>query len=212
MIWKIKVWVLRLWEYIRLWPFRLWSLAKWLCWIEHPSGSMVFVRWWACLFMKIVDLTPIPYIVEMILDIVKWNTRSLNEDEKVVIKSVFGAKVNTNLVGVDDQSWFAKRNVTRAYVGLHTINYYKLIPDSILVHECVHIRQFHVHGSMYILEAFYAQYWGGGYNYGGEAGLLAKKEEGLMAFNFEQQAEMVEDYYRKGALAPEIYRRYVEEV
>jgi hypothetical protein len=50
---------------------------------------------------------------------------------------------------------------------------------------------------VYISEALWAQRWGGGYNYGGLAPLLHYSQgKGLSAFNFEQQADIIEDYYR----------------
>jgi hypothetical protein len=46
-------------------------------------------------------------------------------------------------------------------------------------------------------EALHAQKWGGGYDYGGLE-VLKRYSEGqrLKAFNFEQQGEIIEDYYR----------------
>jgi hypothetical protein len=99
-------------------------------------------------------------------------------------------------VGIDPSSWPVKKGKAMAYVTLHTINFEKSIPDHILAHEMTHIWQYRKHGSIYITEALYAQRWGGGYDYGGLEGLKANAEKGLKAFNFEQQAEIVEDFFK----------------
>jgi hypothetical protein len=74
-----------------------------------------------------------------------------------------------------------------------------------------HIWQYKKHGSCYITEALYAQRWGGGYNYGGEAALLKNSNVGMKAFNFEQQAEIVEDYYRSSGVK-HAFDSYITEI
>ena len=82
-------------------------------------------------------------------------------------------------------------------MSFHTINFDTEIPDPILVHEMVHIWQYGQIGAAYISEAFWAQKWGGGYNYGGLEPLKMHSDGlKLKAFNFEQQADIIEDYYR----------------
>ena len=45
-------------------------------------------------------------------------------------------------------------------------------------------------------ESIWAQWWGGGYNYGGLEALIKHKDDGLKAFNYEQQACIIEEYFR----------------
>jgi hypothetical protein len=97
---------------------------------------------------------------------------------------------------MDPASIPAKKKWTVAYTMLHTINYDGSIPNETFVHELVHVWQYRREGSLYISESIWAQKWGGGYNYGGIAELQQKQMKGLSAFNFEQQGEIVEDYYR----------------
>jgi len=210
MFWKIKVFVFRLWEYILRWPYRLIQFITWLFWIHRPQGKYIILRWIVGLMLKGIDLLPIPLIIETLMDVIKWKTRSMTADEIKVASSVFGNAVNYNLIGMDPASWTVKKGKAMAYVTLHTINFEKSIPNHILVHEMTHIWQYKKHGSIYMTEALYAQRWGGGYNYGGPDALKANVEKGLKAFNFEQQAEIVEDFFR--ATDKVVFKKYVDEI
>lgn len=196
MFWKIKVFALRVLEFIIRWPYRFFRFLLFLFFIDRQHGRFLFLRYLVSLLFKAIDLTPIPLIIETILDIIKWNTRPLTTAEMNVVESVFGKSIWYSLIGLDANSWPVKKGRAMAYVTLHTINFQKNIPDHILVHEMTHIWQYKKHGSCYITEALYAQRWGGGYHYGGEEALLKNNDKGMKAFNFEQQAEIVEDYFR----------------
>ncbi len=149
------------------------------------------------LFVLMVDLTPIPFFIETILDWIKIRTRGLNDDEKRLVGDVFGKKIPAHLIGMDPASIPAIKRKTVAYVIFHTVNFEKTISDTTFVHELVHVWQYRRHGSVYITEAIWAQRWGGGYNYGGlEALKKFCDDPGLSAFNFEQQADIIEEYYR----------------
>jgi hypothetical protein len=100
-------------------------------------------------------------------------------------------------VCINPDSLPVKRQKATAYVSFHTINFYNTITKSTLIHELVHVWQYERYGSAYISEALWAQHWGGGYDYGGISPLRMYSEgKGLAAFNFEQQADIIEDYYR----------------
>lgn len=210
MMWKIKVFVLRFLEYILRLPYRFFKCITWLLCIDRPHGKWVLPRWIAGLVLKGIDLTPVPLLIETFLDIIKWKTRPLSNAEMHVVKNVFGNAIWYSLVGLDPNSWPVKKGRAMAYVSLHTINFVDSIPDHTLVHEMTHIWQYKKHGSLYIMEALYAQRWGGGYNYGGLPALSQYQEKGMIAFNFEQQAEIVEDGYKvnfNGA-----YQPYIDEI
>ena len=168
------------------------------------------LRWMVGVILKGIDLLPIPLIIETLMDLIKWKTRSMTMDEIKVAKSLLGNAVHYSLVGMDPSSWPVKKGKAMAYVTLHTINFEKSIPDHILVHEMTHIWQYRKHGSLYITESLYAQRWGGGYNYGGLEALKANEGKGLMAFNFEQQAEIVEDYFK--AADKTAFEKYIQEI
>ena len=148
-------------------------------------------------FVLIVDLTPIPFFIESMLDWIKFKTRGLSAAEKILVEEVFGKKIPVHLIGMDTASIPAIKRKTVAYVIFHTINFDKTISDTMLVHELVHVWQYRRFGSVYITEALWAQKWGGGYNYGGLDALRKFcNDPGLSAFNFEQQADIIEEYYR----------------
>jgi hypothetical protein len=144
-----------------------------------------------------IDLTAIILIIETVLDFIKWKTRPLSPHEKELAFNVFGRHAPLHLMGVDPDSIPVRKNKITAYVSFHTINGSADIPDHIFIHELVHIWQYSRFGSAYISEAIWAQKWGGGYNYGGLEPLMKyKKGKGLAAFNYEQQADIIEDYFR----------------
>lgn len=211
MTWKLKVFSLRMMEYIIRWPVRFVDFFAWLFFMERPHGRMVILRWTCGLILKTIDLLPLPQILETMMDFIKTKTRGLNEHEKSIIKSVFGNSINVELIGIDPTSIPAIRKKTVAYVTLHTINFFQSIADRTLIHEAVHLWQYKKYGSLYIIEALYAQKWGGGYAYGGEAALERNQVEGLKAFNFEQQAEIVEDYF-VAVEDKEVYKRYISDL
>lgn len=121
----------------------------------------------------------------------------MNGREKELASSVFGAAISLHLISMDPDSIPVSMKKAAAYVSFHTINFHKGIPDQMLIHELVHIWQYERYGSAYITEAIWAQKWGGGYNYGGLEPLMKYSQgKGLKAFNFEQQADIIEDFFR----------------
>jgi hypothetical protein len=179
------------------WPLRLWRFLAWFLWVKSPGGKHAVLRWLIGLILLAVDLTPFMLFYETIMDWIKWNTRPLTKDERDIVKSVFGDYFPVPLISVDSSSFPVKKKWTTAYVSFHCINYFEKIPVPIFVHEMVHIWQYRRYGSTYISEAIWAQKWGGGYDYKGlEALQKYSQGKGLEAFNFEQQADIIEDYYR----------------
>ena len=133
----------------------------------------------------------------LMIDIIKKKSRPLNASEKDIARSVFGQSVSLHLVSLNPDSRTAKKNKTSAFVSFYTINFLNDLPPFVLIHELVHIWQYQNYGSTYISEAIWAQRWGGGYNYGGIEPLKKYSEgKGLASFNYEQQADIIEDYYR----------------
>lgn len=195
--WRTKTFILRLIDYVITIPHRLLRLLKWLFGLSPLRGRHKFLRWLAGLILLIVDMSPVALIYETILDLIKWKTRPLSEKEKELLMSLFGTTIQYHLIGVDPRSIPTIKRWTVAYVSFHTINFENEIPDTTLIHEAVHLWQYKKHGAVYISESFWAQRWGGGYNYGGLEPLKMYSEAlGLNAFNFEQQADIIEDYYR----------------
>ncbi len=195
--WRIKIFFLRLLDYLITWPHRLWRLVRWVLFIARLQGKHKFIRRLAGIFVLIIDLTPIPFFIESLLDWIKIRTRALTDVEGQLVTDVFGKKLPAHLIGIDPVSIPARKRKTVAYVIFHTVNFDKNIPDTTLVHELVHVWQYRRYGSVYITESLWAQKWGGGYNYGGLESLKKFCDDpGLSAFNFEQQADIIEEYYR----------------
>jgi hypothetical protein len=95
-----------------------------------------------------------------------------------------------------------RSNGERAFATFHTVNlpatgYHARSNVEILVHELVHVFQYERAGSRYFAEALLAQHEAG-YDYGGAEALLEARARGkhLRDFNREQQAQIVQDYYR----------------
>lgn len=203
MRWRLWMFARRLHEFIWRWPARFLHWWLWLIGLNVPQGKHRSWRWLAGVLLATVDLTPLPLCYETILEWVKRRSRPLRPDEVEIIRSIFGKALRPELITLDPDALPARRKTTTAYVSFHTIQFYRILHPVTLVHECVHIWQYQHWGSIYISEALWAQHWGGGYNYGGTDRLSANLETGgLSAFNFEQQAEIIEDYYRFTAGLP----------
>lgn len=197
MIWRIRMFGGRLLHFILKWPKRVLRLSLWTLWISSPRGKHSFYRWCVGMILLIVDLTPLSLLYETIMDIIKTRSRVLSAEEISIAQSVFGGTIPFRLVSMDPSSWPVRKRKASAYVSFHTINYDKILPQHNFIHELVHVWQYERYGSVYISESLWAQRWGGGYDYGGLVPLKNYSEgKGLSAFNFEQQADIIEDYYR----------------
>ena len=113
-------------------------------------------------------------------------------------KKVFGNVIDLNRIRVDDKTKVGSRKNNYAYVGFYTINLYGFLHPNLLIHELVHIWQYSQKGSVYIPRALKAQQSIMKYDYGGLPNLeyFMNDKLGLEAFNYEQQAEIVSDFYR----------------
>lgn len=224
MAWRISIFGRRFLEFLLGWPVRIWRLVKWMFWFDYPRGKHKILRWLSGVALLALDLIPLTLLYETLLGALKKNTRLLNPQELETAKAVFGDRLPLHLITLDDQFWLVRRYKAKAFVGFHTIYYDKKLSASLLIHELVHYWQYCRYGSVYISEAIWAQRWGGGYNYGG-IGLLTQhsKGRGLAAFNFEQQADIIEDYYRLTSEMPlqwatkvsglrQVFESYVNEV
>lgn len=121
----------------------------------------------------------------------------LDANERDLIRDVFGQSVPLDIISMDPYSAVASRKKLAGYVSFHIINFNHVISSPVLIHEMMHVWQYSRYGAAYISEALWAQKWGGGYNYGGINSLkMYAVTGGLRAFNLEQQASIIEDYYR----------------
>lgn len=180
-------------------------------------------NWFGTLLIYIAELLGVPGIYQTIAELVKFNTRPLSAAEIEVAKSVFGDGLNYELIRWDQKAFFVAKRRKIAYVSFHTINSWKELSTDIFIHELVHVWQYEQIGAVYIPRALAAQKSAEGYNYGGIERLQQFAYKGLSAFNLEQQAEIIADYFRiKNDLKPAygngtqadlpIYEKYVEEI
>jgi len=136
--------------------------------------------------------------------------RSLTKAERHYLYPIFGDSVPWKLIRVDERAWCGPRWGKFCYVSAYTINSWGPMEPHILVHEVAHIWQYTRVGAAYIPRALAAQRSAMGYNYGGIAAL--KEGRGLADFNYEQQADIIEDAYRLANGYPAQWHGYGAEV
>lgn len=150
------------------------------------------------------------------------DTRPLTEDEIEAARAVLGAgalqyeRVRVCSGGFLDRIF--ARNASRAFTTFHTLNLPAGTKLEIVVHELAHVCQYERVGTRYMFEALLAQIELGGeaYHYGGAKGLLEdfRARKLYSAYNREQQAQIIQDYYRwkveaKGQLDEEQSQAYL---
>jgi hypothetical protein len=159
--------------------------------------------WLFGVFVLLLDLLGIPEIYETVVDIIKWRTRPLSKFEIEHCKLIFGQQIDWYRVRIDHHAFAGPKQLKIAYVSFYTINCWGDLSLPTLIHEVTHIWQFEHFGSLYIPLALQAQMSVPSYNYGGVNQLCHLKDEKFhVAFNFEQQADIVEDYYRSQSGLP----------
>lgn len=153
--------------------------------------------WLGMLVFYLLDLVGIPEIYEILNELINWNIRDLNAEEKVLAFEVFGSNLDLSHIRIHSRNLVA-RQLKIAYVSFRQINFYGLISNGIFVHEMVHVWQNQIFGSAYIYHALKAQCSKEGYDYGGIENLNVAYETGkkFHHFNFEQQGEIIQDFYR----------------
>jgi hypothetical protein len=191
--------------------------------LEEEERKVTFFNWFGTLMIYMLELTGLPGIYETFAELLKFNTRILSQKEITLGKSIFGDNLNYELIRWDKKAYFGAKTHKIAYVSFHTINSWGNLREDIFIHELVHIWQYEQMGAVYIPRALAAQRTKAGYNYGGLEALKKYQFKGLVAFNLEQQADIVADYFRitndrkpewgnatKADLA--IYETYISEV
>lgn len=192
---------LRLQHAIRWWPRRARRLAG------HFGTGLAFrqkctpvgiLRWWLELGCYLLDLLALGEIYETLADLCKWRTRPLTPDEIAVGREVFGESLIWKRVRIDERAWLGPRQYGLCYVSGYTINSWGPMSNPLLVHELMHVWQYHYAGLVYIPRALRAYHSKEGYNYGGTTRLqaLRRQQATLDDLNYEQQGDLVADYYR----------------
>lgn len=191
-------------NFVYQWPTRFVRLCRHIVYpFTDKYGKNTFPattlsEWCADLIFYIIDVVAIPEFYETIFLMVKWNSRRMNDFELATARSIFGTAIQYDLVRIDQNARFGTKKLALAYVSFNTINYRHSISTEIFIHEMVHIWQYQQFGSIYIARAIKAQKSKEGYDYGGVSNLynVMLKGGSLLDFNFEQQADIIEDFYR----------------
>ncbi|MEM1356669.1 MAG: hypothetical protein AAGF89_00615 [Bacteroidota bacterium] len=121
-------------------------------------------------------------------------TRPLSMVEINLLRPIFGASIPYHLIRVDERAWIGPSWSNFCYVSFFTINSWGPMSPATLVHELVHVWQYSHLGAVYIPRALAAQWSEMGYNYGGIGPL--EWHDCLEDFNYEQQADLIEDAFR----------------
>lgn len=161
--------------------------------------------WSLELLILILDTAGIAEVYETAVDSLKWNTRVANPRERQIMREVFGRSLQENRILLDRRAFLGPRQRPLVYVSFFTVNSWGKFSDDTFVHELVHVWQYQKHGAVYIFRALRAQKSRRGYDYGGVEMLkkMKARNKNLEVFNFEQQAEIVQDYFRlKNNLPP----------
>jgi hypothetical protein len=202
-----------MWEGVRC--LRPWSPAWWRS-LGRKSTWLDVARWLGCRTVDLLEIAAVGEVYETLVDLVKLNTRALIDEEIREASSVFGSALNLRLVRVDRRAVLGPAFSHRDYTSFHTVNGWGDGRRDVLIHELTHVWQYQQVGAIYMPQALHAQRWGAGYRYGGRDGLRAAQEQraGLASFNREQQAQIVQDFYRMRRSDPDIavYASFVQEV
>lgn len=149
-------------------------------------------------FFQLLDLLQITWLYEVLSNAIKPHTRPLSTRERAVAISVFGNSIQYDKVRIDEHAYIGTRRFNICYVSFNTINNWGKLSDELLIHELIHIWQYQRFGARYIPRALAAQRTPEGYDYGGVETLkkALRVGEKLWDFNYEQQGDIVADYFR----------------
>lgn len=160
-------------------------------------SKLTFKDWLLELTFLFLEIFGIFDFYDAFASLVK-RARPLTDREIGIARSIFGDSLACERVRIDERAYWGPRKGNFCYVSCYTINSWGIMPDFILVHELTHVWQYQHLGMAYVPRALKAQFSPEGYNYGGVRALYEAMQNGkkLLDFNYEQQADIIEDYYR----------------
>ncbi len=180
-------------------PIRLKRLFAHLFFISINQKIKVnsVVEWWTDLLIYVIEWTGLFEVWTVILHFFKGGIRDFDIYELTLLNEVFGPSIDLSNIRINDSAQLFTKSYAIAYVTGFVINYDSSISDKVLVHEVVHCLQYQKFGLVYSSRALLAQRSAEGYSYGGYMGLNDAIENGknFLGFNFEQQAQIIEDYF-----------------
>ena len=189
--------ILGLWEGVK--SMKPWSL-KWWESLGKVDTWLGFLKWLGANALYLVELLGLGEAYETLMDLAKFNTRKMSGEEIAVASRVFGGAIDFERVRIDERA-VGPLVTERPYTSFHTINdWSSTLDQSTLIHELTHVWQYEQSGAIYMPQALHQQFTRGddAYNYKGVPGLQAAKAAGtsLTSFGREEQAQIVEDYFR----------------
>jgi hypothetical protein len=200
-----------LWQGLKLaWHLDFKGLGKWLV-----DGFLSGAAWVGRLIAKLIDVAGIGEVWDLVMQIIKFNTRTMTSTEKSEAQKTFKNSISYWQVRIDEYSLISA--IGAAFKGgggmgvttFHTINFNQKINATAgsgdmhwLTHELTHVSQYEHVGSQYLGEAIHAQATGG-YVYGGPSVLWRPTTnpspnptgKHFRQFNREQQGDIAADYY-----------------
>lgn len=176
-------------------------LYPFLFWIQDLAQYRIIKSWIDWLMMipfYLIDLLGVCELYEIGNELINWKIRDINSHENLMIKELFPADIPIDLLRINPDNILAKQ-MSIAYVSFRQVNFNARISNDVFVHEIVHIWQYQLFGAVYIYFAWKAQISKEGYDYGRSPALIKGLKNGklFLDFNFEQQAEIIQDYYRE---------------
>ena len=159
------------------------------------------------LIVLIFDLMGFPDFIMQIRLLVNKDMRKLTSEEINIIHDFYGVVPFTHKIWMNPRDVFKFRRFAYAFVFHNSINYHLVITVPVLIHEFMHVIQYHLVGSVYIVRALFAQRSIEGYNYGSPMTIYNNMMVGkkIWDYNYEQQAQIMQDYYeisRSGSSIP----------
>jgi hypothetical protein len=205
--------LLGLWEGVK--SLKPWSLEWWKS-LGDASTWTGLLKWLGTRVIDLLEIIGLGEAYETAMDFLKFTTRPLTDSEIQKASTIFGSSIDYRLVRLDQHAVLGPTWTGRDYTSFHTINSWGKSTDDVLVHELTHVWQYEHAGAIYMPQAVHAQAWGKGYDYNGAAGLRAAQAagKGFDSFNREQQAQIVQDFYKMTQSDPDIalYASFVKAV
>jgi len=205
--------LLGLWEGVK--SLRPWALDWWKS-LGDVSTWTNLLKWMGSRLVDLLEIAGLGEAYETAMDFIKFTTRPLTDSEITTASTIFGSSISYRLVRLDQHSAIGPSWTKRDYTSFHTINSWGKSTDDVLVHELTHVWQYEHAGAIYMPQAIHAQAWGAGYDYGGAPGLRAQQAagKGFESFNREQQAQIVQDFFKMSQSDPDInlYAGFVKAV
>lgn len=164
----------------------------------HKLSSSDTKEWGIDLFFYLLDVSLIPLFYYWISPLFKHRLRQLNKIEHEVAQEFYLDSIDLDFVWINASMPRNYRKFALAYVSQNIINYQDRISDAVFIHELLHVWQYQKYGIVYIYRALKAQQSSDAYNYGATQGVINGMYKGkpFIEFNFEQQAQIMEDYYK----------------